>query len=130
MSWLAARKRAGRIIAWEYRWQDRGLTRSRSTGTKDLAIAEKIQKKWDAAVLLGGKEALEDKPACDLTIESQVKLYLDDKAAEIKQSTLKRYRQQIEHVLEFCRKLKIRFFDELNSSLIKQYKIARTYQGA
>lgn len=130
MSWLAARKRAGKIIAWEYRWQDRGLTRSRSTGTKDLAIAEKIQKKWDAAVTLNGPAALEEKATCDLTIESQVKLYLDNKAAEIRQSTLTRYRQQIEHVLEFFRKLKIRFFDELNSSLMKQYKIARTDEGA
>ncbi|KAF1081982.1 MAG: hypothetical protein GQF41_1622 [Candidatus Rifleibacterium amylolyticum] len=119
-----------KIIAWEYRWQDRGLTRSRSTGTKDLAIAEKIQKKWDAAVTLNGPAALEEKATCDLTIESQVKLYLDNKAAEIRQSTLTRYRQQIEHVLEFFRKLKIRFFDELNSSLMKQYKIARTDVGA
>lgn len=126
MSWLAPRKRGSRVIAWEYRWKERGLTKSRSTGTADKAIAKKIQKKWDAAVTLIGPGALEEKKACDFSIEGQVKLFLDEKAAEIKASTLTRYRQQIFHVLEFFKKHKIRFFDQINSSLMKQYKIDRT----
>lgn len=130
MSWLAARKRSGKIIAWEYRWQDRGITRSRSTGTADLAIAKKTQKKWDAAVTLNGSAALEEKPLCDLTIAAQVKLFLDNKAAEIRESTLCRYRQQSVHLLNYLAAAKIRFFDELNSSIMKQYKIARSEAGA
>lgn len=130
MSWLAPRKRGEKVISWEYRWVDRGLTRSRSTGTSDRRVAEKIQAKWDAAVTLHGLDVLEDKPACDLSIESQVRLFLNDKAAEIRPSTLTRYRQQLVHVLEFFRAQKIRFFDQLNSSLMKQYKIERTESGA
>jgi integrase len=130
MSWLAARKRSGKIVAWEYRWQERGLTRSRSTGSADLAIAKKVQKKWDAAFVMIGPDALEEKSVTDLGIESQVKLFLDNKAAEIRASTLLRYRQQIQHVLDYCKRLRIRFFDQLNSTIMKQYKIARSEAGA
>jgi integrase len=130
MSWLASRKKGNRIIAWEYRYKERGLTKSRSTGTADKGLAKKIKKKWDAALTLMGTSAFEDNKAADLSIANQADLFLQDKAAEIKQSTLKRYRQQIQHVLQFFKKYKIRFFDQLNSSIMKRYKIERADQSA
>lgn len=130
MSWLTPRKRGNKVISWEYRWKDRGLTKSRSTGTVDKAVARKIKKKWDAALTLMGASAFEENKATDLSIANQADLFLQDKAADIKPSTLKRYRQQIHHVLLFLKKHGIRFFDQLNSSVMKRYKIERADQAA
>jgi len=130
MSWLAPRKRGNKVISWEYRWKERGLTKSRSTGTADKVVSRKIKKKWDVALTLMGTSAFEENKAADLSIFNQVDLFLKDKAAEIKPSTLKRYRQQINHVLAFCKKYSIRFFDQLNSSVMKRYKIDRADRAA
>lgn len=92
MSWLAPRKSGDRVISWEYRWNDRGLTKSRSTGTNDHALAKKIQKKWDAAAILGGSEVLTGaRKTTDLSIVGQLALWLKEKKIDVKPSTYRRY---------------------------------------
>jgi hypothetical protein len=126
MSWLNARKRGKKIISYEYRWKERGVTKSRSTGTADRSIALKIQKKWDAIATLQGPEVLTNEhKLIDLTIAGQVEQFLKEKRIELKPGTMKRYEYHARFLQEFFKKKHIKFFDQLNAALMREYKTER-----
>ena len=129
MSWLVARKSGKKTIAWEYRWKDRGLTRSRSTGTANKAEALKIQKKWDAAATLNIPAAFEERNHNGVCIAEQLEIYLREKKVEVKPGTYRRYEFHSRFLLDFFRRNQIRFFDQLNPVLMRSYKAERLEQG-
>jgi integrase len=130
MSWLVARKRGKKVISYEYRWKERGVTKSRSTGTADRSIALKVQKKWDAAATLHGTAILSgEQKSTDLTISGQMEQFLKEKRIEIKPGTVKRYEYHARFLQEFFKKRQVKFFDQLSAALMREYKTERLGAG-
>lgn len=128
MSWII--KKSNGIF--EYRWYESGIRKSKSLETKSLVVANKLKKRLDLIYDEKGKgfmSELLDSEDKEINIQLQIEYYLKDKAAEVKKDTLNRYYQHAQQLLMFFEKRKIVNFNQLNSSVIKQYKIYRTEQG-
>lgn len=130
MSWLVPRKRGKKVFCYEYRWLDRGQTKSKSTGTADRSIALKIKKKWDAAATIHGAAVLSEmQKSTDLTIVGQIEQFLKEKRIEIKSGTVRRYEYHAKYLQEFFKKRRVKFFDQLNAALMREYKTERLEAG-
>ncbi|MBR4343939.1 MAG: site-specific integrase [Lachnospiraceae bacterium] len=135
MSWLAERKnRQGKTSAWLYRYKDKyGIEHQRSTKEKDKKAALRIKKHWDAYILLNGclpeeKEEI-DRTSEEYEIENQIERFLLHKSAEIRESTIERYRTHFKAVKSFLNKKRVYFFEQLNTSLMNDYKFERLKSG-
>jgi len=130
MSWLHPRKKNGKIVCYEYRWLERGILRGLSTKTKNESEAQKIKKKWDAAVLLHGAEVLtETQKTTDLSIAGQLELWLKEKKVDVKPGTFRRYEFHARYLQEFFKARRVKFFDQLSPALMRDYKAERLEQG-
>lgn len=133
MSWLAARKNKGKTVSWLYRYLDSyGIEHQRSTGEKDKKAALRVQKHWDAYLLLNGclpEENKESRTPEEFEIENQIERYLLHKSAELKEATVKRYKNHFDSLLKFLNKNKAYYFNQLNTSLMADYKFERLKNG-
>ncbi len=130
MSWLVARKRRKKVVSYEYRWKERGIEKSKSTGTKDKSIALKIKKKWDAALTIYGPGVLDEKQKpVDISITAQIEQFLKEKRVEIKGGTVRRYEYHARYLQDFFKVRHIKFFDELSAALMREYKTERLEAG-
>lgn len=134
MSWLIPNKNSsGKIVSWLYRYRIGKLQKERSTKCKDHAAALRMQKHWDACILLYGK--FPDEMGQRATsedgneIKAQAERFLLHKKAEIKQTTVVRYRIQFASTLAFLESHGINKFAQLNTSLMIDYKIKRLNDG-
>ena len=135
MSWLAERKnKQGKTVAWLYRYKDGyGNEHQRSTKEKDKKSALRIQKHWDAYLLLNGclpdNEKENARTTEDFEIENQIKRFLLHKSAEIKQSTVERYNTHFKAIISFLNSKKVYFFEQLSTSTMLDYKFERLKKG-
>ncbi len=135
MSWLAERKdRNGKTASWLYRYRDSyGIEHQRSTKVKDKKAALRIQKHWDAFLLLNGTlpdEKHEDtKTSDEHEIENKIERFLLHKSAEIRESTIERYRTHFKAITNFLSKKRVYFFEQLDTSLMNDYKFERLKSG-
>lgn len=128
MSWLVASKNpAGKITSWIYRYRIGNKQKERSTRQKDHAAAVRMQKQWDACRLLYGKfpDEMAAKTIEGSEIKSQIDRFLLHKKAEIKASTVQRYRIQFQAVENFLAKNGVKSFGQLSTSLMIDYKVSR-----
>lgn len=135
MSWLAERKsKNGKASTWLYRWSDiYGIEHQRSTKAKDKKSALRIQKYWDACLLANNKlpsenNSLEEQKS-DNEILVQVERYLAHKSCELRESTIKRYRNHFDALLTFFKKININYLDQLSTSIMLDYKCSRLKDG-
>ena len=135
MSWLAERKnRRGKTATWLYRYRDNyGNEHQKSTKVKDKKAAQRIQKHWDAYLLLNGclpdEENENIRAPEEFEIENQIKRFLLHKSAELKPSTVKRYQNHFNVLLSFLNRKHVYYFDQLNTSLMADYKFERLKNG-
>ena len=131
MSWLVAYKNSsGKIVSWVYRYWVGKKQKEKSTRQKDRAAAVRVQKQWDASLLLYGKfpdQIVKSDPEVN-QIENQIERFLLRKKAEIKLSTVKRYESQFAALKEFLARNHVFSFNQLNRSLMIDFKVARLNQ--
>ena len=135
MSWLAERKnKQGRTVTWLYRWKDSfGVEHQRSTKEKDKKSALRVQKHWDAYLLINGKLPDDNYTVEEQTqnseLQAQIERFLVHKSCELKETTLKRYRNHFDAILEFFKQKKIFYLDQLSTSVLLDYKCERLKSG-
>lgn len=135
MSWLAERKnKQGKTVTWLYRWKDSfGVEHQRSTKEKDKKSAIRVQKHWDAYLLINGKLPDDNYTVEEQTqnseLQAQIERFLVHKSCELKETTLKRYRNHFDAILEFFKQKKIFYLDQLSTSVLLDYKCERLKSG-
>lgn len=134
MSWLVPRKnRQGKTVSWLYRYKDNyGIEHQRSTREKDFKSAQRIQKHWDAYLLLNGcfpEEEENIRTPEEFEIEKQIKRFLHHKSAELKPSTILRYKNHFDVLLSFLNRKHVYYFDQVNTTLMADYKFERLKSG-
>jgi site-specific recombinase XerD len=65
----------------------------------------------------------------DLTIVGQIEQFLKEKRIEIKSGTVRRYEYHAKYLQEFFKKRRVKFFDQLNAALMREYKTERLEAG-
>ncbi|MBF0409403.1 MAG: site-specific integrase [Candidatus Riflebacteria bacterium] len=106
-----------------YQWYLHGRKKMRTTKTKDLTHAKRIQKLWDAKL-----EALQTGMAHSrISISRLIDFFIETKGVTIKESTLKRYKQQISALSKFFEN--INWVHQLNADLVNEFVADRKKQG-
>lgn len=116
-----------------YRYYDKyGVEHQCSTGEKDKRAALRIQNHWDAYYILNNCLPEENSDVIvesQFEIQDQVQRFLDNKSAELKASTIRRYKNHFDALLAFFNTRKAYHFQQPNTSLMSDYKFTRLKSG-